>query len=33
MGQRKIAYNVLVEKSEGKTLLGRPFRRWEVISD
>jgi len=26
-----IAYTVLMEKAEGKSLLGRPRRRWEAI--
>jgi len=29
MGDRKGVYRVLVGKSEGKKLLGRPRRRWE----
>jgi len=29
MGERRDVYRVLVGKPEGKTLLGRPRRRWE----
>jgi hypothetical protein len=29
MGERRVLYRVLVEKPEGKRLLGRPRRRWE----
>jgi hypothetical protein len=29
MGDRGVAYRVLVGKPEGKTLLGRPRLRWE----
>ena len=29
MGERRSVYRVLVGKSEGKRLLGRPRRRWE----
>jgi hypothetical protein len=29
MGEWRIVYNVLVGKSEGKRLLGRPKCRWE----
>jgi hypothetical protein len=29
MGERRGVYRVLVGKSEGKTALGRPKRRWE----
>jgi hypothetical protein len=29
MGERRGVYRVLVEKPEGKRLLGRPRRRWE----
>ena len=29
MGARRCVYRVLVGKSEGKRLLGRPRRRWE----
>jgi len=29
MGDRRGEYRVLVEKLEGKRLLGRPMRRWE----
>ena len=29
MGERRGVYRVLVGKSEGKSLLGRPRRRWE----
>ena len=29
MGERRGVYRVLVEKSEGKRLLGRPRHRWE----
>jgi hypothetical protein len=29
MGERRGVYRVLVGKSEGKRLLGRPRRRWE----
>ena len=29
MGERKGVYRVLVGKSEGKSPLGRPRRRWE----
>jgi hypothetical protein len=29
MGERRGAYRVLVEKSEGRRPLGRPRRRWE----
>jgi len=29
MGERRVVYKVLVEKPEGKRLLGRPRRRWE----
>ena len=28
MGEEKGAYRVLVEKPEGRSLLGRPSRRW-----
>jgi hypothetical protein len=28
MGERRIAYRLLVGKPEGKRLLGRPKRRW-----
>jgi hypothetical protein len=28
MGERRVAYRILVRKSEGKRLLGRPSRRW-----
>ena len=28
-GERGVIYSVLVGKSEGKRLLGRPRRRWE----
>jgi hypothetical protein len=31
IGDRRNAYNILVGKSEGKRLLGRPRCRWEVI--
>jgi len=30
MGKMKNAYKILVGKLEGKRLLGRPRRRWEV---
>jgi 3-oxoacyl-ACP reductase-like protein len=30
MGDNRILYRVLVGKTEGKTPLGRPRRRWEV---
>jgi hypothetical protein len=29
MGQMRNSYKILVAKSEGKTLLGRPRHRWE----
>jgi hypothetical protein len=29
MGERRVAYRVLVERSEGRRPLGRPRRRWE----
>ena len=29
MGERRGMYRVVVEKPEGKTLLGRPMHRWE----
>ena len=29
MGERRVAYRVLVVKPEGKRPLGRPRRRWE----
>jgi len=29
MGERRVAYRVLVRKSEGKRPLGRPRHRWE----
>jgi hypothetical protein len=29
MGERRVAYRVLVGKLEGKRPLGRPKRRWE----
>jgi hypothetical protein len=29
MGERKGVYRVLVGKSEGKRLVGRPRRRWD----
>jgi hypothetical protein len=29
-GEKRNAYRVLAEKSEGKGLLGRHIRRWEV---
>jgi len=29
MGQMKNVYKILVRKTEGKRLLGRPIRRWE----
>jgi len=29
MGEMRNAYNVFVEKSEGKRQLGRPRHRWE----
>ena len=29
MGDNRLAYRVLVGKSEGKRILGRPRRRWE----
>jgi hypothetical protein len=28
MGEKKSIYRILVRKSEGKRLLGRPSRRW-----
>jgi hypothetical protein len=28
MGDRRVAYRILVGKLEGKRLLGRPRRRW-----
>jgi hypothetical protein len=28
MGEKRNTYRLLVEKSEGKRLLGRPRRRW-----
>jgi hypothetical protein len=28
MGEKRYAYRMLVEKPEGKTLLGRPRCRW-----
>ena len=31
MGERRVAYRVLVRKLEGKRPLGRPRRRWENI--
>jgi hypothetical protein len=33
MGEERNLYKVLVGKSEGKTPLGRPSRRWEVGSE
>jgi hypothetical protein len=32
MGEGRVVYRVLVEKPEGKRLLGRPRRRWEDIN-
>jgi len=29
MGERRVAYTVLLGKPEGKRPLGRPRRRWE----
>jgi hypothetical protein len=29
MGERRVAYRVLVGKPEGKMLLARPRRRWK----
>ena len=29
MGTRRIAYSILVKRSEGKRPLGRPRRKWE----
>jgi hypothetical protein len=29
MGERRVAYRVLVGKPEGRRPLGRPRRRWE----
>jgi hypothetical protein len=29
MGERRVAYRILVEKPEGRRPLGRPRRRWE----
>jgi hypothetical protein len=29
MGERRVAYRVLVRKHEGRRQLGRPRRRWE----
>jgi hypothetical protein len=29
MGEKRVAYRILVGKSEGKRPLGRPSRRWE----
>jgi hypothetical protein len=29
MGEERNVYRVLMEKPEGKTLLGRPRRRWD----
>jgi hypothetical protein len=29
MGERRVAYRVLVGRTEGKRLLGRPRCRWE----
>jgi hypothetical protein len=29
MGARRVAYGILVEKSEGKSALGKPKRRWD----
>jgi hypothetical protein len=31
MGEKRAAYRVLVEKSEGRRPLGRPKHRWEDI--
>jgi len=31
MGERRVAYRVLVRKPEGKRPLGRPRRRWSKI--
>jgi hypothetical protein len=31
MGEERKVYKVLVEKPEGKRLLGRPRRRWEDV--
>jgi hypothetical protein len=33
MGERRGVYRVLVGKLEGKSLLGRPRRRWEDTSE
>jgi len=33
VGKRRGVYKVLVGKPEGKRQLGRPRRRWEVISN
>jgi hypothetical protein len=30
VGNRRIAYRILVGSTEGKRLLGRPRHRWEV---
>jgi hypothetical protein len=31
MGEMKNEYKILVGKPEGKRLLGRPRRRWEIL--
>ena len=31
MGERRVAYRVLVEKPEGRRPLGRARRRWGII--
>jgi hypothetical protein len=33
MGEDRIVYKVLVGKPEGKRTLGRPRRRWELVSE
>ena len=32
MGDRRGAYRILVERPEGRRLVGRPRRRWEDIT-
>jgi hypothetical protein len=29
MGEKRVAYGILVERPEGRRQLGRPRRRWE----
>jgi hypothetical protein len=33
MGEERKVYKVLVEKPEGKRPLGRPRRRWKMVSE